>query len=107
MGRIAGFVAFLGMAVVFVIAIGIALVVLEARESNDIVTAWLDVSRWLTEPFHGMFDLERGKEDLQLGINWGLAALVYFVVAMVLARLLRGVGRPSFLRGRGARTTTR
>ena len=100
MGRIAGFVAFLGMAVVFVIAIGIALVVLDARETNDIVTVWLDVARFLTEPFHGMFDLERGKEDLQLGINWGLAALVYFVVAMVLARVLRGIRLPA----RGPRT---
>ena len=100
MGRLAGLVAMLGMAVAFVIAIGIALVVLDARETNDIVTVWLDVARFLTEPFHGMFDLERGKEDLQLGINWGLAALVYFVVAMVLARLLRGVRLPA----RGPRT---
>lgn len=105
MGRIAGFVAFLGMAIAFVIGVGIALVVLDARETNDIVTVWLDVSRWLTEPFHGLFDLERGKEDLQLGINWGLAALAYLVVALVIARLLRGVGRPSFLRRRSTSTT--
>ena len=107
MGRIAGFVAFLGMAVAFVIGIGIALSVLDAKESNDIVRVWLDVSRWLTDPFHGIFDLERGKEDLQLGINWGLAALVYLVAALILARLLRAARGPSFLRGRGARTTTR
>lgn len=93
MARIAGFVALLGMAVAFVIAIGIALVVLDAKESNDIVSVWLDVSRWLTDPFHGLFDLERGKEDLQLGLNWGLAALVYLVVALLVARVLRGVGR--------------
>jgi hypothetical protein len=105
MGRIAGFVGFLGMAIAFVIGVGIALVVLDAKETNDVITVWLDVSRWLTEPFHGMFDLERGKEDLQLGINWGLAALVYLVVALVVARLLRGVGRPSFLRRRSTATT--
>ena len=102
MGRIAGFVAFLGMAVAFVIGIGIALVVLDAKESNDIVSAWLEVARWLTDPFHGIFDLEKGKEDLQLGINWGLAALVYLVVALVIARLLRSAGGGSFLRRRRA-----
>jgi Na+/H+ antiporter NhaC len=104
MGRIAGFVAFLGMAVAFVIGIGIALVVLDAKESNDIVGTWLDVARWLTDPFHGIFDLEKGKEHLQIGINWGIAALVYLVVAMVIARLLRATGGPSFLRRRRADT---
>ena len=107
MGRIAAFVAFLGMAVAFVIGVGIALEVLDAKKTNDIVSVWLDVSRWLTEPFQGLFDLERGKENLQLGVNWGLAALVYLVVALILARLLRGVRRPSSIRGRGARKTTR
>ncbi len=87
MGRLAGLIALLGMAVAFVIGIGIALEVLDARKTNDIVTVWLDVSRWLTTPFHGMFDLERGKEHLQLGVNWGLAALVYAIIGRVLARL--------------------
>ena len=102
MARLAGFVAFVGMAVAFVIVIGIALVVLDARESNDIVSVWLDVARWLTDPFHGIFDLERGKEHLQTGINWGLAALVYLLVAMFIARVLRGTGGPAFMRRRTA-----
>ena len=106
MGRIAGLVAFLGMAVAFVIGIGIALEVLNARKSNDIVTIWLDVARWLTTPFQGTFDLERGKEELQLGVNWGLAALVYLIVAVLLARLIRAAAGRASLRGRGARTTT-
>jgi hypothetical protein len=89
MGRLAGFVALLGMAVAFVIGIGIALVVLDAKESNDLVRAWLDVARFLTKPFRGIFDLERGKEELQIAINWGLAAVVYAVVATVASRLLR------------------
>ena len=89
MGRLAGLVALLGMVVAFVIAIGIALVVLEARETNDVVRVWLDAARFLTEPFQGLFDLERGKEDLQLGINWGIAAVVYLAVALLVARLLR------------------
>ncbi len=104
MARLAGLVATLGMAVFFVIAIGIALVVLDARETNDIVSTWLDVSRWLTDPFRGIFDLERGKEHLQIAINWGIAALVYLLIATVIARLLRsaGGGGRSFMRRRRA-----
>ena len=94
----------LGMAIAFVIAIGIALVVLDAKESNDIVRVWLDVCRVLTEPFQGIFDLERGKEHLQIGINWGIAALVYLAVAMLLARLLRRMRGPGFMRRRRAAT---
>ncbi len=104
MGRRAGLLALLGLAVAFVIGVGIALVVLDARETNDVVRTWLDVARWLTEPFRGLFDLERGKEHLQIAINWGIAALVYLVVATVLSRLLRRAGGGSFLRRR--RTAT-
>ncbi|HEX2088102.1 MAG TPA: hypothetical protein VHF89_20615 [Solirubrobacteraceae bacterium] len=102
LARVAGLIALLGMLVAFVIAIGIVLVVLDARETNDIVSVWLDVSRWLTEPFHGMFDLERGKEHLQTGINWGIAAVVYLVLATILSRLVRSAGGSSFLRRRRA-----
>ena len=102
MARLAGLVAMIGMAIAFVIAIGIALVVLDAKASNDVVSTWLDVSRFLTEPFHGIFDLEKGKEELQTAVNWGLAALVYWLVAMILARLLRRAGGPGFLRRRRA-----
>ena len=92
MTKIAALIGFLGMAAAFVIVIGIALVCLDAKESNDIVRIWLDVARWLTEPFQGIFDLERGKEHLQVAINWGIAAVVYAVVAGIIARLLRRVG---------------
>jgi ABC-type phosphate/phosphonate transport system permease subunit len=104
MSRLAAAIALLGMVVAFVIGIGIALVVLDARESNDIVGFWLDVARWLTEPFRGIFDLERGKEHLQIAINWGIAALVYLLIATVIARLLRsaGGGGRSFMRRRRA-----
>ena len=103
MARLAGIVAMLGMAVAFVIVIGIVLVVLDAKASNDIVSTWLDVSRWLTTPFHGLFDLENNKT--QLAVNWGLAALVYWLVAMLISRLmLRAAGGSSFMRRRRAAT---
>ncbi len=82
----------LGMAIAFFIGIGIALVVLDANEDSDIVAAWLDVCRFLTAPFDDIFDLARGKEHLQIAINWGIAALVYFAVSLLLARLLARAG---------------
>ena len=91
---------FLGMAIVFFIGIGIALVVLDANEDSDIVAAWLDGCRWLVGPFRDIFDLERGKEHLQIAINWGIAAVVYFAICVLLSRLLGRVRRPGMLRRR-------
>ena len=95
-------VRLLGLLVVFVIGIGIALVALEANEDSAVVDAWLDAARFLTEPFDDIFDLERGKEKLQIAINWGIAAAVYFAISIVLARLLGRARRPGFLRRRRA-----
>jgi hypothetical protein len=86
-------VRMLGFAVAFVIGIGIALVVLDANESSKIVKAWLDACRFLVGPFDDIFDLERGKEHEQIAINWGIAAVVYLVIAMVLGRILGRVGK--------------
>ena len=93
-------VRMLGFAVAFVIGIGIALVVLDANESADLVEGWLDAARFLVGPFRDIFDLERGKEHLQTAINWGIAAIVYLVVLTVLARLVSRIRRPSMRRSR-------
>jgi drug/metabolite transporter (DMT)-like permease len=86
-------VRMIGFGVAFFIAIGIALVVLDANESSEVVKGWLDACRWLVEPFDEIFDLERGKEHEQIAINWGIAAVVYLVVASVIARLIGRAGR--------------
>jgi hypothetical protein len=83
----------LGYGVAFVIAIGIALVVLDANESSEIVDAWLDACRFLVGPFDDVFDLERGKEHEQIAINWGIAAVVYLVVASVLGGIIDRAGK--------------
>ena len=70
-------------------AIGIALVVLDANEDSEVVAAWLDACRFLTGPFDDIFDLERGKEDEQIAINWGIAAVVYLVIGKILDRVIR------------------
>ena len=88
----------IGFAIVFLIGVGIALVVLEANEDSEVVEGWLDACRFLVAPFDDIFDLERGKEEEQIAINWGIAAVVYLVIAMLLARLAARAGRIRFRR---------
>ena len=72
--------------VVAVIVAGILLVVLEANPDNAIVEALTDAARWLAGPFREMFDLDN--EKTQVAVNWGIAAVVYYAVATLVARLL-------------------
>src|SRR4051812_26127693 len=71
-----------------IIVIAILLVVLGASQSNDIVNWIHDAGSWLSSPFHGIFHISNHK--LNVAVNWGLAALAYSVVAMLLIRLAAG-----------------
>jgi hypothetical protein len=88
---IARLIRLVGGLVFGVIALGILLVVVGANEGNAIVGAILDLDRFLVRPFRDVFDLEKGREHLQIAINWGIAAVVYFVVAALLAAIVRSV----------------
>jgi hypothetical protein len=74
-----------GVVVVLILA-GILLQVLDANTSNAIVSFFDDAARWLTQPFHGIFNLDDNKA--QVAVNWGLAAVVYAIVGTLIARLL-------------------
>lgn len=71
-----------------ILVAGILLVVLNANEGNSVVNAILDAGRFFQDPFGRMFDLERGKEHLQIAINWGLTAVIYAAVGAALGALL-------------------
>ena len=70
-----------------VIVAAILLVVLEANRDNSIVEAVLDVGRFLAGPFKDMFDLDNRKTEV--AVNYGIAAVVYLLIAGLIARLLR------------------
>jgi uncharacterized protein YggT (Ycf19 family) len=76
------------MAVVGVIVAGILLHVLGANSSNALVSLVYDIDRPLVAPFKGLFDLKDAKA--QIAVNWGIAAVVYGMVGMLIARLLAG-----------------
>ena len=83
---VARVIATIGTIVAAIIVAGIVLKVLDANASNDIVNVVLDAAGWLVGPFKGLFSIDDA--DWQTVANWGLAALVYFLVARLIARLL-------------------
>lgn len=76
--------------IVAILVIAILLVVLSANQSNDIVNWIHDAGAWLAGPFKGLFSFKDHK--LEVAVNWGLAALVYSIVAAFVTRLLAGAG---------------
>jgi hypothetical protein len=83
---LARMVALIGSLVAAVIVIGILLVVLEASADADVVQWITDAAEWLVGPFQGLFNLD--SEKWQTAVNWGLAAVVYFAISRMIARLL-------------------
>jgi hypothetical protein len=83
---LARFFILLGTAIAAVLVLGIVLVVLEANTSNDIVQAVRDAARFLAGPFDGLFTLDSNKAEK--AVNWGIAAVVWYGLARLIARLL-------------------
>lgn len=70
-----------------ILVLGIVLVLLEANRSNGVVEAMLDAARWLAGPFDDMFKPDDARA--RVAINWGIAALVIWMIGALIARLLR------------------
>jgi hypothetical protein len=73
-------------AVALVLVVGILLVVLKANPSNDIVSAIRDAASFLAGPFDNLFTPNDHK--LEVAVNWGIAALVWYALGRLIARLL-------------------
>jgi hypothetical protein len=69
-----------------IIVAAIVLHLLNANPSNGIVDAIHQAGSWLTTPFHNLFSPSNG--DVKMALNWGLAAVVYLIIARVIARLV-------------------
>jgi hypothetical protein len=72
--------------VVLIIVAGILLVVLKANPTNSVVSDVHDWARSLTGPFDGMFSFHNA--HTAIAVNWGIAAVVYLVVAGLITRLI-------------------
>jgi hypothetical protein len=77
-----------------IIALAALFIVLDANASNWIVSHVRDWGKTLAGPFDGIFSLDSAKWTVVL--NYGIAIVVYSIVAAVIARLLlapAGFGR--------------
>jgi hypothetical protein len=83
---VARFVILLGTLVAAILVLGIVLVLLKANPSNDIVQAVRDAARFLAGPFDGLFTFDNNR--VEKAVNWGIAAVVWYALARVIARLL-------------------
>jgi hypothetical protein len=91
MGRasLARAVILIGTVVALILVVGILLVVLGANQSNELVKAVHSAARFLAGPFDGLFKLHSRRATI--AVDWGIAAVVWYAVARLLARLvLRG-----------------
>jgi hypothetical protein len=83
---IARFVVLAATVVALVLILGIVLVLLEANRSNEIVQAVRDAASFLAGPFDGLFTMDSNKAEK--AVNWGIAAVVWYALGRVIARLL-------------------
>ena len=69
-----------------IIALAALFILLDASTSNSIVSTVRDWGRTLAGPFDGLFHLDSAKWTVVL--NYGIAIIVYSLVAGVVVRLL-------------------
>ncbi len=92
---VARFIRAAATVVAVVIVAAIILRLVSANPHNAIVSDIHDAGNWLVGPFHHVFSDKDAK--LEMGLNWGLAALVYLLVGGLLASLIaRGAARSSY-----------
>ena len=77
---VAGFIA-------GIIVLGILLVLAGANQANTIVDLILDIGRFFAAPFDDLFPQADPKENIL--VNWGIAALFYAAVGLLVARFAR------------------
>lgn len=77
-----------------VIVLGIVLWLASANSHNAIVADVHDVAKWLVGPFQNVFSVKGAKLDL--GLNWGLAAIIYLAAGHLIATAMSraSFGRP-------------
>jgi uncharacterized protein involved in cysteine biosynthesis len=90
-GLLTRVVEFVVSVVVLVIVAGILLVVLNANATNSIVSEVHSWARWLAGPFDGIFSFHSA--NAAIAVNWGIAAVVYLLVAGLIVWLLSGTYR--------------
>lgn len=69
------------------IALAILLVIVDANQGNMIVNAIVEIGSFFSTPFHDMFPQRNA--EMNVLVNWGLAALAYLLIGGIVARFVR------------------
>ena len=77
--------------IVLVIIAGILLYVFEQNKPDTFTNSVIEVADTLVEPFRDVFEFDDNK--LEIAANFGLGALAWLVLGVVLATLLRRIAR--------------
>jgi len=88
--RLGALINLVAMVVAAVIGLAILFVLIQANPGNAIVSTVNDAARWLAAPFANL--ITPGNATTRIVANWGLAAIVYLVIGMLLGRSLVGRG---------------
>jgi hypothetical protein len=90
MARLASVVA--AAAVIVALIIGVAIVLnIYAPHTTGSGVRWVkDAGSWLTSPFHNVVS---ARGDRHIWLNWGIAAAVYLVGGLLIARVMAGARR--------------
>jgi hypothetical protein len=94
--RTAQLVRVAGLVVLVLLGLGILFSVLDANVHKWLVADVEDAGRWLASPFRQTFMLHDAK--LRLALNWGIALVIYAILAPLVGKLVRQL--PSKLAGR-------
>jgi hypothetical protein len=88
--RLGALINLVALVVAAVIGLAILFVLIQANPDNAIVSTVHDAARWLAAPFANLITF--GDATTRIVANWGLAAIVYLVIGMLLGRSLVGRG---------------
>ncbi len=72
--------------IALLIVAAIVLRVLGANAGNTVVKDVHDAAKFFVGPFNGMFSIHNAKAAI--AVNWGIAAIVYFVIGAIIAGLI-------------------
>jgi hypothetical protein len=90
LASLAALVAAAALIVALIIGAAIVLYVYAPHTTGTAVSWVKHAASWLTQPFHNVIN---ANGDRHIWLNWGLAAAVYLVVGLILARVMRGGSR--------------
>jgi len=87
---LAAVVAAAALIVALLIGAAILLYVYTPHTSGSAVTWVKHAGSWLTSPFHNVVNAHGARH---IWLNWGIAAAVYLVIGLIIARVVRGASR--------------